>query len=124
MCGRIPRQWNSLHRQVELGSARGLCGLRDLMEPQELVPVTGADSHEADQLTAPRDKAWLGHVGLGWAGHCICPLHETMLLLSSGTQPWEQLESPPGFKAKGMAESLGLNPGSSKVQICDLSWVF
>jgi hypothetical protein len=68
MCGRIPRERNGLHRQVERGSARALCGLRDLTGPQELVPATGADSHEADQLMVARDKdassSWLGHVGL------------------------------------------------------------
>lgn len=50
MRGGIPGEWNSLHRQVERGSARGLCGL------SELVPATGASSHETDQATAPRDK--------------------------------------------------------------------
>lgn len=65
-----------MHRQVQRGSARSLCGLRDLMEPPELAPASGPDSHEADQLMAARDKdassVWLGHVGLGWAGNCIC----------------------------------------------------
>lgn len=68
------------------GSAEGLCGLRDPAGPQELVPVTGGDSHVTEQLTVP-GSAWLGHLGLGWADNCMYFSHASSLRPSSRVQP-------------------------------------
>lgn len=81
VCGRIPGERNSLHRQVEQGSVKGLCGLRDPAGPQELLPATGG-THVTEQMVVP-GPAWLWRVGVGWAGDCIWFSPH----LGSGAQP-------------------------------------
>lgn len=81
MCGRIPREWNRLHRQVVRGSAKGLCGLRGLTGPQELVPATAGDLCDTEQMSVPRNRkqALHGWGMLVWDGQAIASVFYTQL---------------------------------------------
>lgn len=88
-CANARRDSKGMEQSVQAGgagSAESLCGLRDPTGPQELVPATGGNSHVTEQLTVP-SSAWLGHVGLGWAGNCMYFSRATTLHPSSRVQP-------------------------------------